>query len=129
MHPCIPGECTGKHVYRVESKPGPLSRKDTTLKATYQLAFLHPFKFDIRFQEPVGIHRQTPELQKGTRKCSAEHPSHGACQGAGTVGLRATMAGANQMHALIKSLSIAAAAPTGELLPPLTVIRSIVSVM
>ena len=49
MHPCIPGECTGKHVYRVESKPGPLSGKDAVLKASYQLAFLHPFEFDITF--------------------------------------------------------------------------------
>jgi len=49
MHPCIPGECTAKHVYRVESKPGPQARRGATLKATYQLAFLHPFEFDIKF--------------------------------------------------------------------------------
>jgi hypothetical protein len=35
----------------------------------------------------------------------------------------------DQTYALIRSLSMAAAAPTGELLPPLTVMRSMVSVM
>ena len=49
MHPCIPGGCTAKHVFRVESKPGPLSGKDATLRAKYQLAFLRPFEFDVRF--------------------------------------------------------------------------------
>ena len=49
MHPCIPGECTGKHVYRVESQPGPLAPKDAVLKATYQFAFLNPFEFDVTF--------------------------------------------------------------------------------
>jgi hypothetical protein len=49
MHPCIPGQCTAKHVYRVESPPGSQAGKRAVLKATYQLAFLYPFEFDIKF--------------------------------------------------------------------------------